>query len=367
MVLISPSHRATYEDFKQHPITRFETILRHTRAGQIRALLSDPAQVSLDTFTQEVWRFGPAIQFQGRWTRFYGFNLAELPPGWFAALEQAVQDGSVELHGNYMFSNPMATFDPGNPDVAAKTEHVRESVRILNDGTLTPPEKAHHIMAVPGFGPSNATALVCIFHPEDYAVCNKRSIYAVNMLAHTAFKARHIPETQVEQFQQVAHELRTQLEAHDFLELDCFFDQVWFDEAFAPIPDEEVDNSEPDDEAGSHEWRKVLRTHWAHERSKALVKRAKERFKTEHGRLFCEVCEFDFFQVYGARGEGYIEVHHIVPVSELQEGDSTRLSDVALVCSNCHRMLHRERPLLAIEELRSILQEPAAAQRGPQS
>jgi hypothetical protein len=363
MVSVSPSDCATYAAFKQHPVTRFESILRRTRARQIRALLSDAAQVSLEMFTREVWRFGPAIEFQGLQTHFYGLNVDKLPPGWLAALEQGVQDGSVALHGNYMFSQPMTLFDPGNPDVEAKTEHVRQAVRIVNDESLTPAEKAHRIMAVPGFGPSNATALVCIFHPKDYAVCNKRSIHAVNLLARTSFTARHIPEAQVQQFQKVAHELKKQLGADDFLELDCFFDQVWFDEAFVPIPDVEIDDAELPFQADG-EWRRALRNHWAHERSKTLVKRAKERFKQERGRLSCEACEFDFFHVYGALGEDFIEVHHLVPVSELREGDSTRLSDVALVCSNCHRMLHRGKPVLDIDELRSILEERTAVHHG---
>jgi 5-methylcytosine-specific restriction protein A len=32
----------------------------------------------------------------------------------------------------------------------------------------------------------------------------------------------------------------------------------------------------------------------------------------------------------------------------------TKLNDLALVCSNCHRMLHRAKPLLLPDELRSI-------------
>ncbi|MET9413236.1 HNH endonuclease [Streptomyces klenkii] len=56
--------------------------------------------------------------------------------------------------------------------------------------------------------------------------------------------------------------------------------------------------------------------------------------------LRCEVCAFDFGRSYGQLGEGYIEVHHVVPlhISGLRE---TQLDDLALLCANCHRMCHR--------------------------
>ena len=55
-------------------------------------------------------------------------------------------------------------------------------------------------------------------------------------------------------------------------------------------------------------------------------------------------------------GEGFIECHHVTPVSELRAGTRTRLSDLAVVCSNCHRMLHRRRPWLTAAELRGLIQ-----------
>ncbi|MEG3042365.1 MAG: HNH endonuclease [Clostridium sp.] len=52
-----------------------------------------------------------------------------------------------------------------------------------------------------------------------------------------------------------------------------------------------------------------------------------------------------------------MEVHHIIPVSELKEDSKTNEQDIVLVCSNCHSILHRERPWLGINELKSILKE----------
>ena len=62
------------------------------------------------------------------------------------------------------------------------------------------------------------------------------------------------------------------------------------------------------------------------------------------GRLICEVpgCGFDFFERYGQLGHGYAEVHHIRALSALSEtGQVTALSDLAIVCANCHAMIHR--------------------------
>ena len=51
--------------------------------------------------------------------------------------------------------------------------------------------------------------------------------------------------------------------------------------------------------------------HKGKERSRQLVKAAKARFIRLHGRLFCEICKFDFATNYGAHGSGFIEAHHI--------------------------------------------------------
>lgn len=109
-----------------------------------------------------------------------------------------------------------------------------------------------------------------------------------------------------------------------------------------------------DDESFS-EGKKKLRQHICRERNYKVIKLAKERFKEEHGRLFCEVCNFDFSEKYGDIGEDYIEGHHTIPVSDIPEGYKTKVEDIALVCANCHRMLHRKRPWLKHDKLKELL------------
>ena len=70
----------------------------------------------------------------------------------------------------------------------------------------------------------------------------------------------------------------------------------------------------------------------------------------------CKICGFDFGDRFGDFGEGFIHIHHIVPLSEM--GHSYVLDpskDLIPVCPNCHAMLHRRRPALSPEELLQIL------------
>jgi hypothetical protein len=98
-----------------------------------------------------------------------------------------------------------------------------------------------------------------------------------------------------------------------------------------------------------------IRVHVQRERNQTLVSVAKHHFKEAHGRLFCEVCEFDFSDRYGELGDDFIEAHHRVPLSESNAEVETSVDDLAMVCANCHRMLHRQKPWLSVEEPRKRL------------
>jgi 5-methylcytosine-specific restriction enzyme A len=111
---------------------------------------------------------------------------------------------------------------------------------------------------------------------------------------------------------------------------------------------------EPDEEEFS-EGRILFRLHRLRERKGAVIEQAKKAAKATTGKLSCCVCAFDFAEAYGELGEGYIEGHHTTPVSELEEVSSTKASDIALVCANCHRMLHRKLPWPTVSEVTSIL------------
>jgi 5-methylcytosine-specific restriction enzyme A len=113
-----------------------------------------------------------------------------------------------------------------------------------------------------------------------------------------------------------------------------------------------------DDDEGiveAEEGRLLTRLHRQRERSRKLVDERKQKALRKYGYLCCEVCHFDFEEHYGERGLGFIEAHHTRSVETLVEGSKTKLEDLALLCANCHRMIHARRPWLTLDELRQLL------------
>jgi hypothetical protein len=104
------------------------------------------------------------------------------------------------------------------------------------------------------------------------------------------------------------------------------------------------------------EGRRVLRQHFARERDSKVTETAKKQYKEKYGILDCEACGFNFHTIYGDRGKEYIEGHHTIPISSLDEqGGETKVEDIALLCANCHKMIHRYKPWLTVEELKSSI------------
>lgn len=89
-----------------------------------------------------------------------------------------------------------------------------------------------------------------------------------------------------------------------------------------------------------------------YERNPALRLRAIQIHGTR-----CKVCDFDFFEKYGQQGFKYIEVHHLVPLGTIKsEKEINPETDMTVLCSNCHRMIHRYKSVpLAIEQLKKLI------------
>ena len=90
--------------------------------------------------------------------------------------------------------------------------------------------------------------------------------------------------------------------------------------------------------------------------------RARQRCIEAYGSTYrCEVCGFNFEEVYGPRAAGqYIEVHHVAEhaVRSKSQGRHTVdcKRDLVPLCANCHRMIHHLRPqTLSPDELRAIM------------
>jgi hypothetical protein len=119
----------------------------------------------------------------------------------------------------------------------------------------------------------------------------------------------------------------------------------------------------PGDEEAFVEGREVLILHRSKERNAKVVRMKKQATLSTTGCLQCEACAFDFQKTYGTLGAGFAECHHRTPLRELTEQTRTKLSDLAIVCANCHRMLHRRRDL-TVELLKEIVDDRAAVRAG---
>ena len=108
-----------------------------------------------------------------------------------------------------------------------------------------------------------------------------------------------------------------------------------------------------------------------HERNPAVRAACVEYFRGRHGgAVLCEACGLSFGERYGEIGEGYIEVHHLSPISQTEGGHAVDpKTDLVPLCANCHAMIHRlmaamkktsgadlEGPA-ALEKLRDVIKE----------
>ncbi len=101
--------------------------------------------------------------------------------------------------------------------------------------------------------------------------------------------------------------------------------------------------------------------HFERERDWKIIKAKKELVLFEKGVLECEACGFNFSKKYGQRGLHYLEVHHKKPISTYQDEEVTLLEDLCVLCSNCHKMIHRKKPWLSLETLKNIVKQEKVA------
>jgi len=107
-----------------------------------------------------------------------------------------------------------------------------------------------------------------------------------------------------------------------------------------------IDNSKEKFKEGADK----LIMHLSHERNPKAVKAKKDQFKRENkGKLFCEACAFNFTKTYGIEA---IECHHTKPINKGER--YTKLSDLILLCPNCHRVVHKEKDKVpTLEQLKN--------------
>lgn len=105
---------------------------------------------------------------------------------------------------------------------------------------------------------------------------------------------------------------------------------------------------------GKKRWQRHLRR----ERSVRIRNLKRDSVLRATGRLACEACGFEFRTKYGAIGDGFCEVHHDRPIGS-GGPRITNLRELRILCSNCHRMIHRTNPMLKVTAFRKLLEAEA--------
>jgi predicted RNA-binding protein with PUA-like domain len=122
-------------------------------------------------------------------------------------------------------------------------------------------------------------------------------------------------------------------------------DDIWRDVSkVSRLPDIDLNLS-------AKEGRRKLVTHLQIERAPNLAPAKKAQFRSKHdGDLFCECCGRNYVE-YGKHHEAMFEVHHLKALGKVKMRTITKLSDLAVICSNCHRVIHRNNPMISVVQL----------------
>lgn len=85
--------------------------------------------------------------------------------------------------------------------------------------------------------------------------------------------------------------------------------------------------------------------------------RARQECIRHHGDK-CFACGFDFGITYGDIAKGFIHVHHLTQLADInEEYDVDPINDLVPLCANCHSVIHLTKPAMTIEELKKRLKE----------
>jgi 5-methylcytosine-specific restriction protein A len=96
----------------------------------------------------------------------------------------------------------------------------------------------------------------------------------------------------------------------------------------------------------------LYKYHKVRERNRKIVEAKKKSVIKQNGELICEACGFNFEKTYGELGKGYIECHHLIPLGNFKNIKETKLEDLGLLCSNCHKMIHKDLSISTIKEFK---------------
>lgn len=206
---------SAFAKFHNDPVEQLRVHIRRKRAKQLRKLLANVDAIDLDTFNRDVWAFESSTRLDGEDLKNKLFSPQFFDEEFRERIRHALDNGILELHGNYIWGSGAAIFGPALKITnEERLQNVREALHIVNDATLPPVEKVKQICSIAGFGHNIATGLVMVYHPGEFAIWNKQSKEALKKLGYDA--------NDLSSFQAYTRTLCEDLGADDFLELDWF-------------------------------------------------------------------------------------------------------------------------------------------------
>ena len=105
------------------------------------------------------------------------------------------------------------------------------------------------------------------------------------------------------------------------------------------------------------EGRLLVRMHVYKERDRKFARMVRKHYKELNGgRLVCHACGCVPTETYGPLGDSCIEAHHKIPIEQLQPDSVTQVSDMAMLCASCHRLVHSKKSCLTVEQVSELIQ-----------
>ena len=158
---------------------------------------------------------------------------------------------------------------------------------------------------------------------------------------HMEYDSKKLPSDQV-----LKMDLKKILEAYETLFLRGGRDSDYFSIIDQDVTDKKFTIEET--------YKKKVHAH-IERPSNAKIKQLKKKLG-----YVCQCCDFDFEKTYGSWGKEFAEVHHVKPLAELKGEEQTTdpKTDLAILCANCHRMVHRKKGMtLSVAELKRKMNE----------
>lgn len=111
-------------------------------------------------------------------------------------------------------------------------------------------------------------------------------------------------------------------------------------------------------ERGRNEGGKRLKTHLESERYPAARREKLIDELERKKKIICEVCKIDFTKKYGPDGYFAYEVHHKRAIKAGER--TTSLSDLAILCANCHNVIHASDPIKSVAAMAATFRKRVA-------